>query len=133
MQLGGLFPFSLLFYSMLFTNYDIYPTTVILILLFVQQVFGGSTWRPPASVQTPLQKAQALVANMTQDEKINLVHGYSSLSYLILFLPSRDLCTPFHVPHRYPIRYANGYYAGNIPSNSRLRIPSLQLQDGPQV
>jgi beta-glucosidase len=50
---------------------------------------------------SPDQRASLLVAQMTLDEKIAMVHG------------------------------ANGDYIGNISGNSRLGIPELHLQDGP--
>jgi len=52
--------------------------------------------------QTPRQKAQQLVAQMTQTEKLAMVHGYG------------------------------GPYVGNVPANTRLKIPSINLEDGPQ-
>jgi beta-glucosidase len=55
-----------------------------------------------AWAQSPRQKAQALVAQMTQTEKLALVHGYG------------------------------GSYVGNVPANSRLKIPAINLEDGPQ-
>jgi beta-glucosidase len=59
----------------------------------------AQTWTNTALL--PEQRADALLAAMTQSEKIAMVHG------------------------------AGGPYVGNIPSNSRLGIPALNLQDGP--
>ena len=50
---------------------------------------------------TPDQRADQLLAQMTIDEKIALLHG------------------------------ANGSYVGNVPANTRLGIPALNLEDGP--
>ncbi|MDB6121080.1 MAG: Beta-glucosidase [Pedosphaera sp.] len=50
---------------------------------------------------SPDQRANLLVAQMTLDEKITMVHGVS------------------------------GQYMGNVAGNSRLGIPALHLQDGP--
>lgn len=52
--------------------------------------------------QTPRQQALALLAQMNQTEKLNMVHGYS------------------------------GSYVGNVPANTRLGIPAINLEDGPQ-
>jgi len=51
---------------------------------------------------TPRDRALKLLAQMTFDEKLAMVHGY------------------------------NGDYVGNVPSNSRLSIPAINLEDGPQ-
>jgi len=51
---------------------------------------------------TPAQRAQKLVDAMTLDEKLALVHGYG------------------------------GPYVGNVAANTRLNIPELHLEDGPQ-
>ncbi|EDQ89527.1 uncharacterized protein MONBRDRAFT_32335 [Monosiga brevicollis MX1] len=50
----------------------------------------------------PEQRAQALLDQMTLDEKILMLHGSS------------------------------GPYVGNVPANTRLGIPALNLNDGPQ-
>ena len=62
-------------------------------------VTGGSPWPPSVSAA-----ARALVAQMTQDEKIALLHGDG--------LP---------IP-----------YVGNVPALKRLGIPAQALEDGPQ-
>ena len=51
---------------------------------------------------TPLERAKKLVANMTLAEKITMLHGTS------------------------------GDYVGNIAGNTRLGIPPLLMNDGPQ-
>jgi len=51
---------------------------------------------------TPKERALALLKQMTLQEKLSMVHGYG------------------------------GPYVGNIPANSRLNIPALNLEDGPQ-
>ncbi len=56
---------------------------------------------------TPDQRADQLLAQMTLDEKIALLHGTAS------FLSSGP-----------------STYAGNIPANPRLGIPALNLEDG---
>lgn len=57
----------------------------------------------PASGASPYRlQAQALVAEMTQEEKLSLVHGWP------------------------------GSYVGNVPAISRLGLPPLNLEDGPQ-
>jgi beta-glucosidase len=60
-------------------------------------------WLAPG--QTPVQRANELLTQMTLDEKITMVHG--------------DAFPP------------GGTYAGHIPANSRLGIPALVLSDGP--
>ncbi len=60
-------------------------------------------WLAPG--QTPVQRANELLARMTLDEKITMVHGDG-------FPPG-------------------GTYAGHIPANTRLGIPALVLGDGP--
>jgi len=52
--------------------------------------------------QTPGQRAKALLAKMSLDEKLAMVHGYP------------------------------GDYVGDVNPNSRLNIPALHLEDGPQ-
>jgi len=51
---------------------------------------------------TPSERAQKLLAQMNLTEKIDMVHGIG------------------------------GPYVGNVPANERLKIPSLNLNDGPQ-
>lgn len=65
----------------------------------VVPVHSGSPW--PASISA---QARALVAQMTQDEKIALLHGDG---------------LPFP-------------YVGNVPELSRLHVPAQALEDGPQ-
>ena len=52
---------------------------------------------------TPAQRAAALLAQMNLTEKITMVHGW------------------------------DGPYVGNVIANTRLGIPALNLNDGPQV
>lgn len=54
------------------------------------------------SCQTPEEKAKAMLAKMTLDDKILMLHG------------------------------SGGSYVGNVPENTRLKIPPLTLNDGPQ-
>src|SRR3954452_21076492 len=56
----------------------------------------------------PEQRAQLLVAQMTLDEKIAMVHGAG-----------------------YPLPLNGAGYAGVVPANSRLGIPALYLADSP--
>ncbi len=49
---------------------------------------------------TPEERAKQLLAKMTVDEKITMLHG------------------------------AKGDYVGNVPANTRLGIPALTLNDG---
>ena len=51
---------------------------------------------------SPDDRARALLAKMTMDEKLAMLHGYS------------------------------GDYVGNIPGNDRLGIPPINMNDGPQ-
>ncbi|EGD72488.1 hypothetical protein PTSG_00514 [Salpingoeca rosetta] len=51
---------------------------------------------------TPESRAKALLKEMTLDEKITMLHG------------------------------STGPYVGNVPANTRLGIPALNLNDGPQ-
>lgn len=53
------------------------------------------------AAQTPDQRADELIAQMTLAEKIAMLHG------------------------------AGGSYVGNVPANTRLGIPALTLEDGP--
>eukprot|EP01105_Mastigella_eilhardi_P025343 TRINITY_DN6875_c0_g2_i1.p1 TRINITY_DN6875_c0_g2~~TRINITY_DN6875_c0_g2_i1.p1 ORF type:complete len:674 (+),score=207.20 TRINITY_DN6875_c0_g2_i1:12-2033(+) len=55
-----------------------------------------------AAGNTPAERAQALLSQMTLDEKLAMLHGYS------------------------------GSYVGNVNANERLGIPALHLEDGPQ-
>jgi len=57
------------------------------------------SWMDPTL--SPQERADLLLAEMTLDEKIAMVHG------------------------------APGVYTGNIPANTRLGIPSINMQDGP--
>jgi beta-glucosidase-like glycosyl hydrolase len=59
-------------------------------------------WSGVNGQDTPAERAQALVDQMTLQEKIAMVHG---------------------VP---------GTYIGNVLGNDRLGIPALKLNDGPQ-
>ena len=52
---------------------------------------------------TPEERAKLLLGQMTLDEKLFMVHGHQ------------------------------GQYVGNVPANTRLGIPALTLNDGPQV
>jgi hypothetical protein len=54
------------------------------------------------SQDTPAEQAQALVDQMTLDEKINMLHGHPNV------------------------------YEGYVPPNDRLGIPALKINDGPQ-
>ncbi len=73
--------------------------------------FAGFAWSAVLSAQglpswmntslTPGQRTSLLMAQMTLDEKIAMLHGVS------------------------------GSYAGNVTNNTRLGIPALNLQDGP--
>ena len=54
-----------------------------------------------SAAQTPDQRADELIAQMTLAEKIALLHG------------------------------AGGSYVGNVPANTRLGIPAIALEDGP--
>jgi beta-glucosidase len=62
----------------------------------------GCHWLPLKHTEqaTPEQRAQALLAQMTLDEKILMLHG------------------------------SPGGYVGNVPANTRLGIPALNLNDG---
>ena len=60
-------------------------------------------WLMPG--QTPVRRADELLARMTLDEKIAMVHGDG-----------------------FPTA---GTYAGHVPANTRLGIPELVLSDGP--
>ncbi|HEY3482805.1 MAG TPA: hypothetical protein VGL02_28305, partial [Streptomyces sp.] len=71
-------------------------------------VTGGQTPAQAAAqpwmntAQTPEQRADALLASMTQAEKLTMLHGGASCGYV-----------------------------GCVDGNSRLGIPALHLQDGP--
>lgn len=72
---------------------------VCALALLASPVLAGSPWPPSVSAA-----ARALVAQMTLDEKISLLHGDA--------LP---------IP-----------YVGNVPALKRLGIPAQALEDGPQ-
>ena len=57
----------------------------------------------PCAGLSPSQRAAALLAEMNITEKIDMLHGW------------------------------DGPYVGNVIANTRLNIPSLNLNDGPQV
>jgi hypothetical protein len=57
----------------------------------------------PPPSLSPAQRAAALVSQMNLTEKIDMLHGWE------------------------------GDYVGNVIGNSRLGIPALNLNDGPQV
>lgn len=65
--------------------------------------------------QSPDQRAQALVAEMTLDEKLIMLHG-----------PPAGPCCQCTTN-------ASCAYVGNIAPNSRLDIPPVTMNDGPQV
>jgi len=60
----------------------------------------------------PSARAAALVANMTLDEKLAMLHG-----------PDPKQCN---------ISFSNCAYVGNIVANPRLGIPPVTMNDGPQ-
>jgi beta-glucosidase len=60
--------------------------------------FVDLPWMNPEA--SPSERAHTLLAKMTLDEKLAMVHGYG------------------------------GAYVGNIPANTRLGIPALKLEDG---
>jgi len=64
-----------------------------------------SHWQPTiltSFAQSPSDRAKKMLAQMSIDDKIALVHG------------------------------GNGAYVGNVPANTRLGIPALKMNDGPQ-
>ena len=71
---------------------------------------SGSHTQPPPPPQNADQRADALIAQMTIDEKIQLVHGGAALDWWNYTLP----------------RGAGGW----VPGISRLNIPDLYLADG---
>ena len=71
---------------------------------------GSSNTQPPPPPSDPDQRADALIAQMTIDEKIHMVHGGAALDWWAHPLP----------------RGAGGYISG-IP---RLNIPDLYFADG---
>lgn len=73
----------------------------VFFLVFV--VLCNASGRPWMNAKaTPKERAQALLAQMTLDEKLAMVRGYS------------------------------GPYVGNVQPNARLKIPTINLEDGPQ-
>src|SRR5205823_82073 len=67
---------------------------------------SGRPWTNPAL--PPASRARLLVARMTLDEKIAMVHGAG-----------------------YPLPLNGAGYAGVVPANPRLGIPALYLADSP--
>lgn len=61
-----------------------------------------------AAAQSPEERAKAMVAQMTLEEKIGLMHGPSDCS--------GDQC----------------WYVGNVPGIPRLGLPRINMNDGPQ-
>jgi beta-glucosidase len=75
---------------------------LFVLALAVAQELPQKEWPWLNSKATPEERAQQLLAQMTQAEKITMIHG------------------------------ASGSYVGNVPANTRLGIPPLNLNDGPQ-
>ncbi len=80
--------------------------TVVLVVATVVSVVtahaGFQAWKDTAL--TPKQRAAAIVAEMTVDEKILMLHGSDA-----------------------------DPYTGLVPANNRLGIPAVKMNDGPQV
>ena len=73
---------------------------------------GGSPWLPSAAA-----RAHAVLSKMTTDEKLLLTYGWNK--------------PPKSCPHREPHLCPN-WYVGNVLANSRLGLPPINLEDGPQ-
>ena len=80
-------------------------------MLFAATGEGHKTYRRPElnpfnaptnGGPTPAQRAKELLAKMTQADKLLMVHG------------------------------SNGPYVGDVPAIPRLKIPAMNLEDGPQ-
>src|SRR5262245_5941048 len=69
-------------------------TTALVLVVLIAAAHGASNYRA---------LAEAVVAEMTQTEKLSFVHGWAIASYV-----------------------------GNVPMLARLGIPQLNLEDGPQ-
>ena len=67
---------------------------------------------------TPEERATAMLGRMTQQEKLDMLHGPD--------LPMPVACAS--TDKGYPACA----YIGNVPGNKRLGIPPLSLNDGPQ-
>eukprot|EP00049_Salpingoeca_infusionum_P023640 m.13209 g.13209 ORF g.13209 m.13209 type:complete len:698 (+) comp5915_c1_seq1:277-2370(+) len=76
--------------------------TVLVVLTAAQTVTANSAFPWMDTQADPESRAKLLLAQMTLDEKIMMVHGSA------------------------------GPYVGNVPGNARLQIPALNLNDGPQ-
>lgn len=72
----------------------------LLILVLQPSTHAATSWMESSLSAT--QRANLLLAAMTQEEKLLMVHGKSSRTYV-----------------------------GEVPANARLGIPALNLQDGP--
>eukprot|EP00729_Bicosta_minor_P021217 gene21217-15642_t len=82
---------------------------LLIVTGYLAGVLGGSPWTGTAVVDD----AAAIVGKMTFEEKVSMIYG-------------RNIKPP-----KGPIPVAN-YYVGNVPATPRLRLPSINLEDGPQ-
>ena len=68
---------------------------------------------------SPRERAMALAAEMTLDEKLVMLHG-------------PDSCGPTGTINDYWEPNEQCPYVGNVPGNTRLDIPPINMNDGPQ-
>jgi len=76
--------------------------SLVVIVSFISLAFLGTLVDASRPLAAHRERVRDLVANMTLAEKILMVHG------------------------------SPGPYVGNVPANTRLNIPALTLEDGPQ-
>ena len=77
-------------------------TPLIMVMMLLLSSIGAVAALVTAELPTPSDRAEQMLRNMTLDEKMRIMRG----------------CT--------------GDYVGNIEGNTRLKIPAISMQDGPQ-
>lgn len=102
-------------------------TAATLLLLLVAGAVGGAQAKSAARprmdrADPPTTRAKALLAKMTQAEKLVMLHGP------VAPMP----CCECHNKTTGKITHAACAYTGNVLGNERLGIPPIHMNDGPQ-